>query len=212
MPRGQCSRAPVKPGGRCKLHGGASLEGIASATYKGHGYSKYLPRRLMDDYNAALNDPELGELLSEIALVEARMSEIIRLLGTGESGSGWRAAQTQMTQLIVTLQSAQPDPIAQANALSALRDTIGRGFGDSLLWDELRTLIEAKRRLVETEQRRLIAGKMYLTMDKAGLLIDALIRAVTTHVADRAILAAIQSDWNRVLAPAGERSIQSSDE
>jgi hypothetical protein len=212
--RGRCSHAALPGTGRCKLHGGMSPGGLASARYQGRGYSRYLPQRVLADYQHAMDDPALGEMTSELALIEARMSEVIRQLGTGESGSGWRNARAQMTQLIATLQAAQPDPIAQAQAVQALRDTIHRGFEDVMLWDELRTLIESKRRIVETEQKRIVNGKMYLTLDKAGLLIDALTNSVAAHVADRSILAAIQRDWTKylgVLGDAGQPQLDEAD-
>jgi hypothetical protein len=46
-----------------------------------------------------------------------------------------------------------------------------------------------------------------LTLDRAGLLINALVRAVTINVSERATLARIQNEWNRVLGGSRESMI-----
>ena len=43
---GQYCRKPGMENGRCKLHGGATPRGIASANFKDGRYSKHLPGRL----------------------------------------------------------------------------------------------------------------------------------------------------------------------
>ncbi len=37
---GRCKNAPIYPAGRCRLHGGKSLRGLASPRYKHGKYSK----------------------------------------------------------------------------------------------------------------------------------------------------------------------------
>lgn len=210
-PRGRCQSNKVFPNGRCKLHGGMTPAGIAANNYQGKGYSKYLPQRVKDDYQQALIDPSLIELQSELALIEARMADVLRQLDTGESGNTWRAAQQNMRELLIILQTKDADPQAQAQALNALRRTIDQGAGNYAMWEEVRTLIDAKRRLVETETRRAVSSKMYLTLDRAGLLIDALILAVTDNVTDRNVLARIQREWIRVIGTARQSPLSGGD-
>jgi hypothetical protein len=83
-----CRRPPLAGRTRCRLHGGASLAGIASPHFK-HGrrsrYLRELPGVLKTGYKAALNDPDLLSLKEEVALLTARM---IQLLGRLERADG----------------------------------------------------------------------------------------------------------------------------
>src|SRR4051794_17890811 len=74
---GPCQRVPVAGRTRCRAHGGASLRGAASATFKTGRRGRFLPRRLRERYEQALDDPTMLELRDEIALVDARLSDLL---------------------------------------------------------------------------------------------------------------------------------------
>jgi hypothetical protein len=207
---GFCKSQPMA-NHRCYRHGGATPNGIAANNYQGKGYSKYLPQRVLQDYNYALNDPALLELRGEMALIEARMSDVLRQLGTGESGQTWRTVQDAMRELLAALQMQPPDPNAQALALNTLRTTIDRGAGDYALWNELGDLIDRKRKLVESETRRTIAAKQFVTLDKLGLFVDAFQSAVLAEVQDRGTLARIQRRWDNFFGGAGQPALADSE-
>ena len=71
-----CQNRPM-PNGRCRMHGGKSLGGIASPNFKHGGYSKFLPVRLGDNYQEAMADPELLALRDDIALLDARVHDLM---------------------------------------------------------------------------------------------------------------------------------------
>jgi hypothetical protein len=208
---GPCKSPPVNHGNhRCRHHGGKSLKGMAATNYQGKSYSKYLPKAVLDDYNTALLDPELIQLKGEIALVEARMSLVFRQLGSGESKQTWRKVQDAKNDLMRALRLPTDDPQAaqaQAQALTILSEEIDKGSGDYALWIEMVDLIDAKRKLVESETRRMVAGKMYMTLDRFGLVFNALLRAVTSNVADRVTRGRIQDEWNRIMGGPREQMI-----
>jgi hypothetical protein len=78
---GQPCRRPVTPGRTvCHLHGGATPRGIASPHWRGRGFSKDLPTRLADRFQRALEDPQLLELSSELALLDCRLGELVASL------------------------------------------------------------------------------------------------------------------------------------
>lgn len=76
----RCQNLPVRGRAVCRMHGGHQPRGIASPHWKGRGYSKDLPTRLADRYRAALADPDLVTCTSELALVDARIGEVLRAL------------------------------------------------------------------------------------------------------------------------------------
>ena len=47
-----CKNAPIYPAGRCRMHGGKSLRGIASPRYKHGHYSKDVLAKLAGEYLA----------------------------------------------------------------------------------------------------------------------------------------------------------------
>lgn len=95
-------------------------------------------------------------------------------------------------QIVATLE-AQTDPNAKVEDIIAAR---------SRLYD----LIEQRRRLVETERKRLVDMQQMITTEQAMLLVGALLGIIRARVNDRDILAAIQSDVNGLLAQrSGER-------
>lgn len=152
---GTCKRAPMT-NGRCNLHGGKTPNGIALPQTKTGRYSKYLPTELLDNYQAALADSELLSVRDEIALVDAKIGQILAL------------------------------PKEQLKDLEAFTN----------VYD----LIEQRRRLVETERKRLVDMQQMITTEQAMLLVGALIGIIKARVHDRDTLAAIQSDVNGLLA------------
>jgi hypothetical protein len=83
---GERCRRPAVPGRNvCRYHGGATPRGIASPNFKHGKYSKDLPKGLIARYEQAAQDPELLALRDEIALLDARMVELMHKLGGGEA-------------------------------------------------------------------------------------------------------------------------------
>ena len=61
----------------CYHHGGKSLVGPAVNTYRSGRHSRYLPVRMAAKYQEAEHDPELLSLRDEIALVDARLADLL---------------------------------------------------------------------------------------------------------------------------------------
>lgn len=138
--------------GRCRIHGGASLGGIASPTFKTGRYSKVLPEALRYRYEVARDDEDLLSLRDEIALLDLRITE---LLGQPPNEDTW------------------PQAVA---------------------------LIEQRRKLAESEHKRLVTLKQYVSVEQVYAFIGALGGILREHVADRRALAAIQRDLSGLLA------------
>src|SRR5436305_15207335 len=85
----RCGKAAAAGREVCRLHGGASLRGVAHPNFAHGRYSKCLPDRLIGRYEAAQRDPELVAMRDEIALVDVRIGELLSRLDSGESGATW---------------------------------------------------------------------------------------------------------------------------
>lgn len=191
---GGICKQPALQNGRCHYHGGKSLAGIASGTYRTGRYSKVLPARLAGRYEEARQDAALLELRDEIGLVDSRLSDLLGRVDTGESGAIWRALKAAHLDLL----KARNDPIKAAIALNAMGELITRGHADYAAWNEIAAVLEQRRRLVESERKRLIELQQTITTNQAMVLVTALLSSIKEHVTDRQALAKIQNDFIRL--------------
>lgn len=193
---GRCTQWKLRGRPRCKLHGGRSLIGAEQPRFKTGRYSKHLPARLAGRYLEALEDPELLSTRAEIALVEARLAELLGRLTTGESGAAWRAAADALTLLEVALAG---DGKGVSGALAHLRTIIAAGVGEAATWRELYAVLDQRTRLAESERRRLVEAHQVITVERALLLVSALSEVVRRHVTDRNVRNRIASDLQRLV-------------
>ena len=195
---GEACKTPAMANGRCRLHGGKSLAGIASATFRTGRYSKHLPSRLAARYAEAESDPRLLELRDEVALTDARLGDLLGRVDTGESGALWQSLQALRMEVIACKKVG--DSVGQAKALNALLDMIGQGHADYRAWAEIGGVIEQRRKLVESERKRLVEMQQTLTVERAMLLIGAISGVIKAHVHDRTTLAAIGRDIESIIS------------
>lgn len=146
-----CGQLACGGSAKCRYHGGKSLRGASSATFKTGRHSKFLPERLASRYEAALADKDLLSLRDEIALIDSRIFGLL------------------------------PNAANAAN------------------WEEIADNLELRRRLTESEFKRLHALQQLLTIEQAMTLVGRLLAIVRTHVSDQSILAAIAGDLRAVV-------------
>jgi hypothetical protein len=183
------------------MHGGAALSGMALPQFKTGRYSKVLPTRLLDRYHEALADRDLLALTDEIAVVNARLGELIGQLDSGGQTEKWEAITMALDFCDAAILSK--DLQGLQGHLAAMREVVKQGEADGLRWEEIGNWMERARRLRETEQRRLVAMQQMITSEQAMTLVAALTMAVKTHVHDPTALRAINDEFNRTLTTAG---------
>ena len=171
------------------MHGGKTPRGPASVHWKDGKYSKFLPSRLFAQYRTAANDPELLSLRRDIALLDARILDLLPRVDTGEAGQLWRAAQAAMAKL--RLELAKHDMGGMMLALAQVERLIGQGASDYAAWREIGALIEQRRKLCESEQKRVTMVAEVLTTEQAMALLTRVAAVIQRHVTDRQALNAI---------------------
>lgn len=196
--QGGVCKQPALPNGRCHYHGGKSLAGLASPTYQTGRYSKVLPARLAGRYAEAQADAALLELRDDVALVDARLADLLGRVDTGESGALWQALQALRLDVITYKRAG--DTVKTAEALNVLLDLVGQGHADYRAWAEIGGVIEQRRKLVESERKRLVEMQQTLTVERAMLLIGAISGVIKAHVHDRTTLAAIGRDIESIIS------------
>jgi hypothetical protein len=195
----------ARPNGKCNLHGGKSLSGIASPSLKHGKYSASIPTRLQGKYLESQSDPELLSMRQEVHLLDARLSDVLSRVDTGESGHIWsdlKAAAGELAQA-----RRHGDTAGTAEALNTILDLIRSGHQDYAAWQDVRSLLEQRRRTVESERKRLQEMNQNITVEKAMLFVGAITGIIRAHVHDRDTLAAISNDLNGLLRTEDARTV-----
>jgi hypothetical protein len=172
-----CQKSPLKNGsGRCRIHGGKSLSGMAHPNYETGRHSRYLPAQLLPTYNEGLNDPKLRELGPELALLDVRIKELTSRVNEGENDQWWAAVGKQWIKFMMAVRTGNTND--QNKILVTLNEVITEGLDENKAWQDIAELVEKRRKLVETEQRRLIATSQMITIEQAMMMMAATIASL----------------------------------
>lgn len=182
----------------CRMHGGRTLMGLAAPRLKTGRYSKFLPTRLAADYERAAHDPELLALSHELAVVDVRIKDLLSRVDTGEAGEVWHHARAAWH----TFKHAQAEdrPLMQARAAVQLDRLLEQAVGDYTAWHEIIQLIEQRRKLVESEAKRLVAMQEMMTKEQAMLWLGTLVAILKRHITDRETLQKISLDLSALVS------------
>lgn len=92
--------------------------------------------------------------------------------------------------------------IAAAEAIAQLASAIKHGRRDGEVWKEIDSVMDSRRKLVESEQRRVIQTQESLTVERAvkmiGAVIESLREAVIRYVPDRDLQITILGDAQHI--------------
>lgn len=220
MPKKECGakrrdggicRSPAMPNGRCRIHGGKSLAGPAAANFKTGRYSKYLPAHLKDRYEAATSDPDLLVLRDEIGLIDARVAELMGRISTGENAVTWMILKDKFGELKKHVKSG--DVVKTIEALNAVEAVVNTAVGDYLIWGEIQNGLEQRRKLVESERKRLVEIQAFIDARSAMTLVASIIDVIRRNVKDRRELSQITQELSILMQhePKAENAIVETD-
>ncbi len=191
-----CVKSPME-NGRCYWHGGPTPSGVASPNFKHGRYSKYIPERLSERYHESINDPEILALKMDISLVDARLDDLLSRVDTGESGALWKTAHSAFIDFRSANASGDQDKMTVA--LTELNRILNLGVQDYKAWDEIGTMLEQRRKLVESERKRLLDMEMVITVERQMILLAGVVSIIKDNVTDRKILSAISADIRKLV-------------
>jgi len=165
-----------------------------------------MPGRLAERYHASLTDSELLAMRDDISLVDTRIAELLGLLDrTRESGQLWKEVNQYRLDFLAAQRTHDDKQIA--TALNRMLTAIALGAADFQRWAEIVDLLERRRKLVESEQKRLVAMQQMVTAEQAMTLVSALSNSLRTRVAEmvepdagQLLLAAVQRDLISILS------------
>jgi DNA-binding GntR family transcriptional regulator len=181
---------------------------MANGNFKHGRYSKDLLTAMAARVDEARGNPELLSVSDDIALVEARIAEVLRQLGTGESGAAWQALKRALGEFSAAL--ARGDMAGMTTHFEAMQALVKEGSGTARAWEELRRLEETRCKLVQTEMKTLQGLQQMMTIQQHLLLVsaqtDAVVQAVRAHADEgtgRKILMDVQAEFTRLATLGG---------
>ncbi len=180
------------PNGRCRMHGGKALTGMAAPQFTTGRYSRYLPNRLLEKYAAASQDVDLHDLAEEIKLIDTRLADLL-----GRLASDWGSGQIRAALDLIGRFKAAAASGDVAAAQATIRDLEGSLTAVSeteASWDKVLAAVDVRRRLVESDIKRRQTLQQMLPIDTVMHLSKTLAMSVRKHVTDPAVRQAIQAD------------------
>jgi hypothetical protein len=183
----------------CYHHGGKSLAGRDSPSFKTGRFSKYLPDRLAEKYQEALSDPELISLNNELALVDSQLTtQLEQWHETGMNSGGWERARNLFRDF--RRHTNAGEHARALDDLESLRILLDEANENVTAWKFVGELIEQRRRLVETERKRLSDEDHAVAIDKLVLFMAALLDIIRRRIPDEQIQREIANDVRVLMA------------
>lgn len=186
-------------GGALAAASSTSVPAVRSVRPKGR-YAHLLPSSLAERFNASLMDRQLLSLRSEIALVDARLEDV--LSHTNDAGDrATLGAWVELKKLngILRDRRRRGDAQGMAMALNEIQKLIDLGATEEESWHEAYGLMEQRRKLAESEHKRLVALHQVLTAEEALTLVNMVVDAVRRHVTDRGQVASVSRELAALL-------------
>jgi hypothetical protein len=197
-----CKNWAVWGSARCKFHGGAALKGALHPNYKTGRYSRILPRRLQARYYEAMGDNKLLENRESLALLDARLEDVLKRVDTGEAGKLWSTLKQTYKDLRYAMRIQ--DAVATSEKLGQLDDMLGKGLADYAAWGEVYKVLELRRTMAESERKRLVEMNQMITAERAMLLVGAIVGAIKKHVLDKTVLYKVIMEIRRLVSIPGD--------
>jgi hypothetical protein len=218
----QCHQAPVRGRSRCRMHGGTTPTGVASATWKHGGRSQARYRihgPLGDAYQRHLADPDYMALDQELALVTGQLELCAEELSQlrplpaqelEENGPCTRCRRSMGEHPVDALDPRLDNPHVRC---AEHQPRVVAGFDNETraarlheigtLQTRLAHLIEQRRRLAETEVHRVKVAQDNLSAETAKLLGHAVLVALREESGDLELVGRVQSRTVLILRSLG---------
>jgi hypothetical protein len=193
-------------GGRCIKHGGKTgPTGIAHPSFKHGRYVKSLPSRLAAQFEESESDPELMSLKAEVALIDARVADL--LLNAHEGGA--HSVFADISKAWKQLQYANKDKDKQKinDAIRAMNEAINAGRSEALVWEQINKLIETRRKMVLAEGKRLQMLDQFITVQEANVFMATMVAIVVREVSDRSQVASILGEFQKLVGERGRAAM-----
>lgn len=199
----RCSRRVVTGCTTCVAHGAKRATTLIKRDLRKAILARRerLPRRMLEAYDEALQDKELLLLRRDLALVESRIEDLLDRADSGESGRIWRELRDTWNSFTHATRSGE-EQTAEAY-LQKVNDLIVEGNQDFDVWSEISSLVEQRKRLVESERRRLLEMHQMISTERVMALMERIALIIEKHVDDVKVKRKIGMDIKRLVEDDG---------
>lgn len=149
-----------------------------------------LPRGYHDAYVRARKDPDLLSTQAEVALLHARIGELVTQL----DGGGPMHRYQQLVDVCEKMKAALQAGLDMAPLVEALDEIVVRNNDERLIWQELRDIIEGKSKVAAREANRLIQLKQMVPQERVMALIVNMMEIFMIHVPNQKLRLAVARD------------------
>ncbi len=207
----QCTADSKRTGERCEAwamtgrdvcyhHGGRTPVAAGSPHYKDGSRSKYraiFSGDALEHYAWAREDPRYLEMREEMAVLDTLFVEELKRAKVGEGAALWE----ELGRAWERFKAARPetDAATAGRCLRRVGELVEEGASRIAAQREALEIVERKRKLSETERRRILDAERMITEAQAMSFVAALVGIMRRHVTDRETLAAIHSDVTNLL-------------
>lgn len=156
-------------------------------------WARLFARRRLDAFERALLDPELVSMKQELVKLDMRISDLEERAKKGESRGAWHHVKAFAKEILRTCGSETdlPDLDKMRDLATRLEACAHQGLDDFAVWDELKELIELRRKISDTERKYEELHKLLIPAAELGRMFDDLHAAIEQHVLDRVLQRAI---------------------
>jgi hypothetical protein len=174
--------------GGCRHHGGKALGGIGQPSYKDGKKSRNMPTRLLARFNEIMNDPNYLEGRESIALMDARVEDLLGRADSGESLEAWTKAKGCLDRR----DGAREFGFDGEQEIVTLRAIIDGALGDYSAWRGIAEAVEVQRKLRDTERKRIADAGGMLKLEDILKVMGNMLDVVATHVTDLKVRQMVQ--------------------
>ena len=181
-----CERWPLTGKTRCKKHAGRPpKDAVMTMNPYPSRYAKYLPPRLQERYMTALTDPTMLSAREDIALLDARLEDLLRRADTGEAGKTWERLKQARADLLSA--RSRRDMEAVQYSLNEILNLIASGHADHLTWEDIRVTILDRNKLVRSEQKRMVDMHQMVTVERLVSFMQTLGSILVAEIPDKSV-------------------------
>ena len=182
----RCGRYKVTGMTVCQMHGGGSpKKGRPGGRppMDGSVRRSMLPQRMWGAYDDAMEDRHLLILRRDLAQAEARMAELLEIAQTPECGFVWKSLQTSVNNYQRAV-ARQEHGVIELE-LNKIFELVEKGNVHHSAWAEIERLTEQRRKLVESERRRMIEMHQMISVERVLGLMEKIANVIDSVVEDR---------------------------
>jgi hypothetical protein len=180
---GLCHKRVAAAGLRCKLHGGKSLSGMASPTYKGPGkrkgrtWARHLPTRLMEQHADGMSEPDRQHFLNdELSALDILLDAELQKINSGLVDTRVQALKALAEKVLLALRAG--DYQAATAAAEELHDCTRAEVREFAATDRALRIMAHKTSTAAEQRKNLASERGTMTVEQAQEFCAVVMRAV----------------------------------